>query len=189
MATYLGKRSLDSEMSIDLENGKILFDYSLNKFQDDILDSNHSFFDFGNDVEYPTTKTQILKRIFKELYLDYKNLFLYYVYDHLPSIRHKIQYYRQDFLIYYEKYMYGTMEYTFEGQHNSKEIIYHIPHNLWFEYELEGDYKEKIKTIELKRRFVKLINDNGIYDQQEGWNLLFTFSGIPMYGKCTIRYI
>lgn len=185
---------MDSEMFIDLTKGTIKFDYSLNKYQDDLLSSNQSFFDFNNNVDYDI-ETSFIKRIKTFLFI-YKLLIITLLYRYSVIFNRKITcegkdiaYAHQEANIHYIIDRFGTSEYTFDGRHNSKEITYHLTSNLWFEYELEGDYRDKIKSIELKRRFVRNIHKVGISDQQDGWNLSFRFKGIPMYGKCIIRYL
>ncbi len=191
---YEGKGSMDSEMFIDLNKGTIKFDYSLNKCQDDLLDSNNSFFDFNNNIDYDV-ETSFITKIKKVLYL-YKLLIITLLYRYSVIFNRKIKWNGQDIAyahqeanIHYIIDRFGISEYTFEGRHNSKEIIYHLSSNLWFEYELEGDYKEKVISLELKRRFVRNIHKVGISDQQDGWNLVLKFRGIPMHGKCIIRYL
>lgn len=191
---YLGKKSMDSEMFIDLAKGTIKFDYTLNKYQDDLLSSNQSFFDFNNNIDYETDDS--LKSFIKERLSLYKVLIIHLLYIISVKYNRKISWNGQDIAyanqeaeIYYMRTQYGTSEYTFEGRHNSKELIYHLSSNLWFEYELEGDYRNKIISIELKRRFVRNIHKVGISNQQDGWNLRLMFSGIPMHGKCIIRYL
>ncbi len=194
MTKYIGKRSMDSEMFIDLEKGTVLFDYTLNKFQDDLLSSNQSFFNFNNNVDYDTDTS--LKSFLRMKISDNKARLIHLLY--IISVKYKfklkwdgrdIAYANQEATINYIKRHYGISEYTFEGQHNSNILTYHLTSNLWFEYELEGDYRDKIKNIELKRRFVRNIHENGISDQQDGWDLIFNFGGIPMHGKYIIRYL
>lgn len=183
---------MDSEILIDLDKGTALFDYSLNRFQDEQIDSNNSFFDFGNNIEYETkaiTKKAETKKLLSRIKFLFKYMVVDCLYRHFSALRPRIQYLSQELTILYHKRYFGIKEYTLEGQYSSKELTYHLPMNLWFEYELEGDYREKIKSIELKRRFVKTIHELGIFDQQDGWNLLFEFHGIPMHGKCIIRYL
>lgn len=191
---YLGKRSMDSEMFIDLEKGTIKFDYSLNKYQQDLLSSNQSFFDFNNNIDYDV-ETSLITKI-KTFLSIYKLLIIHLLYRYSVTFNRKIKWGGQDIAYVHQEAQinhiithFGTSEYTFEGRHTSKEIIYHLSSNLWFEYELEGDYRDKVKSIELKRRFVRNIHKFGISDQQDGWNLILNFRGIPMHGKCIIRYL
>lgn len=189
MGLYAGAKSLDAEITLDLTKCVIQMDYSLNKIQCDKSDSNNSFFDSPNNVEYDYNPS-ILTRIhdsFKRLYLVIKEHFWTISITKKQPTKEEAYAY-QKFLEYYQKYFYGVSEYVFEGQHNSKEIIYHLANNIWLQYDLEGDYKNKIKTIQLKRRMIKNTGKFGVYLAQDGWNLIFTFKGIPMHGKCTIRY-
>ena len=194
MTKYEGKRSMDAEMLIDLEKGTVLFDYTLNKFQDDLLSSNQSFFDFNNNVDYDTDTS--LKSFLRMKISDNKARLIHLLY--IISVKYNLKlkwegrdiaYANQEVTINFLRTHYGTSEYTFEGQHNSNILTYHLTSNLWFEYELEGDYRDKIKNIELKRRFVRNVHEVGISDQQDGWDLIFKFHGIPMHGKCIIRYL
>lgn len=151
-----------------------------------MVDSNNSSFDFGNNIEYDKETTP--KKTLHGLRVYYELIIVGFLYRKVPALRHVLQYLNRDLNISYTKIHLGIMEYIFECQHNSNTLLYHLPQNLWFEYELEGDYRDKVKTIELRRRFVKIIYDFGVYDQQDGWNLIFKFKGIPMHGKCIIRY-
>lgn len=102
---------------------------------------------------------------------------------------HRYQIEHQHFM----KWIYMNTLYSYqdirEGPLESSKLTIGIPNNLWMEYHLEGEYKDKIAAIELKRHFMTR-KKYGLYLQvvQRGWDLIFTFDGIPSSGKCIIEH-
>lgn len=199
MGKYIGKKHLDAEMEIDLEKGIVIMDYTLNKFQADPEDSSNSFFNFDKIQVHEVPLLVEIAKIIRETVFRIAAR----VMSH-ERYRNKLQMQWQQFLKERHENQTGINEYTVEGQFDSKKLIYHLDTNLWFEYELEGDYKNKIQRILLKRRFVKNTINGRMYDlegnyikdcsgekmiTQDGWNLIFEFKGIPIYGSCVIRYV
>lgn len=188
---YIGKKSLDAEILIDFPKGVINMNYVLNRFQSDELDSNTSYFTLEGDDEYNKKVKNTyfsISEIIKYRLLKYRFLLLLFLLR-FPKIKKRIQFDSQKTTEEYYRQSNGVSEYKKEGRLNTTEFLYHLNNNIWFEYELSGDYEKNIQTIELKRRMVKNTYKSETFHSQDGWNLIFTFSTPPNDGSCIIRYL
>lgn len=83
----------------------------------------------------------------------------------------------------------GIKEYEIKGRIYTNILTYRIDRNLWFEYELEGDYKDKIRSISLKRNVITEIWMGMERKRQYGWIITFTFSKNPEEGRLILRHV
>ena len=82
----------------------------------------------------------------------------------------------------------GFNEETKRGELETNVLFFNIPNNLYFEYELLGDYSHEIKNIKLERRFVKVLTPVKEKIKQDGWCIIFNFTNPPKHGECKIVY-
>jgi len=176
---YTGNKSSDAEITMNLVKGTIDFDYSLNKFGK-----------AGN-----SNSSCILQKEFRKISLIELILAIPYAYAanfaamlSLPELQKIIpQYTAQKIALWGYKRLHGLQEQQSIGKQETKSVSFFIPINLWFEYELDGDYSNKIHKIELQRRFIRRIYWYGSCFKQQGWNVIFTFLEPPQYGYVVLR--
>jgi len=82
----------------------------------------------------------------------------------------------------------GFSEECHTGELKTDTLVFNIPNNLYFEYELLGDYAREIETIKLERRFVKILRPAVEAVRQSGWKVIFKFKQPPKHGGCKIIY-
>ena len=196
MTQYAGNKSLDAEISIDLEKGKIQMDYSLTHLQDPD-DSNRSAKLTSKWWGVRESKKVFLKRFLvamgMELFIPFLAIYCAF-FSRLSRKGYlkdpKYQYNHQDFLRKFFTKKEGVWELSHSGPLFEPKVVFWIPGNIWVEYQLEGEYQEKIQTISLVRNFVKF-KKFGLYDEvcQNGWLVIFKFSGLPQNGSCLIKYV
>lgn len=177
---YVGNRHADAEIVINLDKGIVSFDYSLNKFGRSTASNNTC------TLQKETSK---IKSLVNPLFF-YPALFSCLA-TH-PAIIKLIPQYQstlQKISLWGCKHLSGLQEQQIIGKQLLNNICFYITKNLWFEYELDGDYKDKIKKIELRRRFVKKVYWYGSYFQQLGWNVIFTFQEPPQHGYAILRSV
>jgi hypothetical protein len=108
--------------------------------------------------------------------------------EHKIITNGNIHYKYQQLLKYGMANTHGLFEQKKFGQLFEPTFSFGIKNNIWFEYELDGEYQDKIKTISLKRNFItKIMFGKYPKVQQSGWNVIFEFDGIPQSGSCILR--
>ena len=96
----------------------------------------------------------------------------------------------QKVLKWYSENTIGTIEQSRGGELKDSSLVFVIPNNIWIDYNLKGEYSEKIQTVSLKRRFLTYYRFGKFKEvRQKGWNVVFTFSDPPRSGSCTIRHL
>ena len=190
---YIGNHSVDAELELDLENGVINMDYTNSFYRGCTLDSNHMLtLESKRLVSKPlivvynifnslvifmllsaglTTTKMIVERLFNGLYIKY-------------SLQYYYQYVMKELVFMYR----GFNEETKRGGLETNTLVFNIPNNLYFEYELLGDYSHEIKNIKLERRFVKVLTPVKEKIKQDGWCIIFNFINPPKHGECKIVY-
>lgn len=194
MTLYPGTKSLDAEIALNFFDGNIVMDYSLNKFGSP-YESNTSTILAS---EWKTTSI-----VLKFIYLVWLGILLLALFAvalivttmtflsyHRFVTNHKIQYYYQSYLKFFYSNLKGISEQSSTGQLYSNQLIFIIPNNLWIEYELSGEYQNKIKVISLLRNFINRKRFGRFAEKvQWGWKIVFEFVDIPQSGSCIIRYV
>lgn len=193
MTTYSGNKSLDAEISLDFNTGEILMDYSLND-KGDPYQSNTS-------VTIKDDLKELPKKDKAKAYLKATGfvcaLVAYGFTAHLLTfllqhgwIKNKnYQIEHQKILKYLIMNTHGIDQKVFEAPLDTTELKYKLYNNLWFNYQLEGDFQTEIEKIQLKRHF-ETTKRFGKFEQikQHGWDLIFTFKTPPQTGKCVIEH-
>ena len=194
MTGYSGHGGLDAEITLNLVEGSITMDYSLNKFGNP-LDSNRSVVLNSTFRKLPP-KTQLLE-ILATAGTGMLGLLgvMFFVPVFTVLVQHKIiknpryHYQYQKLLKWYMIRAFGIFEQSHSGPSDNK-LSFFIEKNIWLSYELSGEYQEKIKTVSLKRNFVHLLKFGKFpQEKQYGWNVMFEFTEPMTSGSCTIRYV
>lgn len=185
MTRYIGNESLDADILIDLIEGKVTMDYSFNQF-----------FNPYNNHSYSTEdKLSIIKKIeifFKLIWSMYYSLIYFIVMCSHVSI---LTILRKDSQYWFQKHQKEIILIS-EGMKiiektgtSPDTITYQLEKNLWFEYELFGEYKEKIKSISLKRNIITVVWQGITRKRQNGWIVKFKFTSALQDGKLILRYV
>lgn len=191
MTKYSGEKSLDAEITLDFSGKNVTMDYSLNKFSSP-YDSNHSM------LRNEFARLPLRRKIFENAKSLGKALIVppvillsplhTFCSEHQiiknPNIHYAFQKTLKDLYVGIG----GLTEQEKSGELSGTVLEFVIPHNLWFEYNLTGEYQDNIKTISLKRRYITRY----IYGKfpkviQSGWNVIFEFTEIPKSGSCIVR--
>lgn len=194
MTEYIGVKSLDAEITLDFINHNVVMDYSLNKFGRHSNSNTSTIFnDVFKELSYEKRLYETLIYLIKGIFLLLTTFVTVTISDliyYQIATSSKIHSIYQKFMVYKYVNLYGIFEQSKFGKLNEPGLIFHIPSNLWFEYNLDGDYKNKIKSISLKRCFC-IHYKFGKYkrQKQDGWNVIFEFTDIPQDGSCILRYI
>lgn len=179
MNTYKGLKSTDAEIILDLEKGKAFFDYSLNKF---------SWVHASNDsckLSQCGKKDIKISDILFSIYSPVVAAVLEPIIVHYP----KYQYWWQKFLKKMFLNLKGMQIQTSVGKLKDTKTIFYINNNIWFEYEMDGEYKENIKKISLLRHFI-IKQKHGVTTHiQNGWDVVFEFKEEPQSGYCVLRSV
>ena len=192
MTEYSGIKSLDAEVTLDFIKKNIIMDYSLNKF----------------GSPYESNSSTVLNNTFKKISFieKCKEVFMFgctgiallpiacfspihtFCTEHQLITNPKIHYGYQQLLKHICIRGRGMVEQCKSGELFEPIITFSIHNNVWFEYELGGEYSNKIKSVALKRRFLKIYRFGKYpYQQQSGWNVIFEFTEIPKSGSCILR--
>jgi len=194
MTRYAGVESLDAEIILDLIKGEVTMDYTLNRFGRP-LDSNHSVTVNSQWRTFPW-RTRLKYAFLDVVVLSFGAISLILIIPLASTLfnlkiitSEKMHYDYQNFLNWYFSHKYGVFEISQEGPLNSNKLVFLIPTNIGWEYELSGEYKEKIKTISFLRNFIKH-KRYGISPElkQDGWQVLFEFIEPPQSGSCLVKY-
>jgi hypothetical protein len=195
MSLYSGDKSLDAEIFIDLETGKLLMDYSLNEKGSDYSSSTSC--ELKNDFKKLPFKRRIIevcKRIPATMFL------IGYCFATMPIItfllKHKIiknkNYQIEHQLLLKQLFSNNLIVHQKirEGALREPVIVFWFSRNIWMSYKLEGEYQKEIKSIALKRHFQKM-KLYGLYEQvrQNGWDLIFEFNHTPQSGSCIVENV
>lgn len=193
MTEYIGERSHDAEIVVDFFKKSVTMDYTLNK-----RGSPHN----SNSSVVLSDKLRSMA-FTRQIYEGTRSGFIFFgvtipvllvmpvmtsLTEHKIITSGKIHYLYQQILKYGIVNTRGLVEQSKEGALFQPNVSFKINNNMWFEYELDGEYQDKIKTISLKRNFIKILVF-GKYPkvQQSGWNVIFEFNGIPQSGSCIVR--
>jgi hypothetical protein len=102
----------------------------------------------------------------------------------------KFQYYWQIYLKFFFSNLSGIDEQSHKGRLLENNLIFKIPTNLWLEYRIDGEYRDKIKSISLLRNFVNRKLFGRFHKKvQRGWKVVFEFTDPPQNGSVTITYV
>jgi hypothetical protein len=196
MTRYGGTKALDAEIKIDFTKNTIFMDYSSVKGMARI-ESNSAIV-----LEDEFKKLSKWERFKYALWLLAivlpRSFFVFPVYSvaFVSLVNRGViksaewQYNYQVFLQYIYTSLHGTIERVIEGEQFSKKLIVGMPNNLYFEYDLTGEYKEKIQSISVVRRYVTY-KRFGVFKKtvQCGWDLVFEFIEPPKSGSCRVEFI
>jgi len=183
MNAYKALKSIDAEIILDLERGKAIFDYSLNKYASP-LDSNHSCYLSKERINESWIWIKI-KSILSFIYIFCISDFVAGFVNYFP----KYQYTHQKLLKLTNLNVCGMIEEAEYGEQKTNKIKFHINNNIWFDYTLEGDYKDQIKKVSLLRHFVRKSFGRFIKHRQDGWDVIFEFKEPPKHGNVVLRSI
>ena len=196
MTRYGGTKALDAEIKIDFSSNTVLMDYSTVK-GNARYDSNRAVVLSSEWKDAPILTrlkyaTWITALMFIKMFgvIGLYTIYFTYLANHGIIKSADAQYDHQRLLQYFYSYLYGTKEETVSGECKEDKIVFHFWNNLYLDYELYGDYREKITSISLVRRYVH-IKRFGVFAEtrQNGWNLIFGFSEPPKNGYCIVRSV
>jgi hypothetical protein len=195
MTAYPGTKSHDAEITLDFINKNVIMDYSLNKY--------------GSMLESSTSA--VIKDSLKTTsFLWYLKDFIIFIFQVIVCLiptmvigllmtilleykiitNSKVHYLYQRLLKYTFSGVMGITKQSHSGELLEPKLVFHIPRNLWFEYNLSYDYKDYIKSVSLKRCF-RIYYMFGKYPRQQqfGWDVILEFTNIPKNGSCELKYI
>lgn len=194
MSRYAGCKSLDAEIGLNLITGIVNIDYSLNE-RSNIFESNIAIRSDNNELKKASFFEKIsftIKDWFFSIiwipFLIYTIIFT--IEERFGIVGATAQYEYQKSLKWFYSNLYGISEQSKIGELYNNNITFNIPHNIWFEYSLSEEYSDYIKSISLKRNYIKFLR-SGKYSclKQNGWNVIFEFTQSPKKGECKIRYV
>lgn len=193
MGVYSGDKSLDAEIYLNLITGELTMDYSMNKYG---TPYNSNELELKNDLRtmprvlrLKRVATNIIFGIFMIMY-GFTAAVLTYLTTHGKVKNKNYQVEHQKLMKYVSERCFGIVRYQLDAP--IRELVVTVPlrRNLWVGYTLEGECRDKIKSIALKRRIVTHILEGKYHRQsQSGWNLIFEFTDYPQTGKCIIDYV
>jgi hypothetical protein len=194
MTIYHGGKSLDAEISINLKTGEMVMDYTLNKVASKYSSNDSAV--LKDDFKALTEKQKWIE-VAKRLPVTMFGM-AYFIFT-VPIVTfalHRGILKNENYQVEHQKFMkriytgsFFSYQEVFEGPTDRKTLSINIPHNLWMQYTLEGDYQKEVEAIELKRKFVTR-KKFGVYEQivQRGWELVFTFGNPPQSGRCIVEH-
>jgi hypothetical protein len=196
MTRYSGSKALDANIKVDFDKNEVAMDYSLNKYGS-IWSSNQCQLPLKGWRD--ATVLSRLKYIFVNDFLLSLAYMIAGVVYYFPSTllnsygivkNQKYQYYHQSSLKWFYTHIGGMYTQKHEGELTTDHIEFQISLNCWVGYNLNGDYKNMVKSIELRRRMVDYKRYGAFPTKvQRGWEVAFTFNGIPKIGSCEIEYV
>ena len=192
---YFGTKSLDAEIYLDLVKGEVRMDYSSNAFFNN-YESNRSIKKGdGSWWELPRWKRMFLNYVIPPTHLCLACIMMCIMPTTVFLTKHNLfpaawHYPYQNFLKWSYRTYVGVYQEGFEGEMSGTVLQCPIAHNIWFNYELEGDYEKYITNISFERRLMefKKFNEYSI-TVQDGWVLTFEFSQPPKTGSCKVEYV
>jgi hypothetical protein len=197
MSRYDGNRSLDAEIYLNFENGELKMDYSKNKYGNPF--NSQTCIMSSTDSSNTEWRKEPLKVRTKHAFIHSISnnsrilpiVFLHSLLSYVGIIRNPETHYKvQRFMRWRQIKTDGIYSQTVSGEQHDPYVVITLPSNMWFEYALEGEYREYIRKLSFTRRFVDH-KRYGIYPQrkQEGWNVIFDFTQPPKSGSCTVSYV
>ena len=192
---YEGSKSLGAEIYVNFERGEVRMDYSSNYVHDPFESNTSVVTDSSNEwLNNPFWIKLPLLLIYssKLLYLCCIaiEMFVVTLLMQQKLFPKQFQYPYQSFLRWFFTNFNGVFEESSGGNLKGTILKISIPKNIWFDYELSGDYENFIKEISFERRLKKFRKFN-MYNLfvQDGWMLTFEFTESPQEGNCTVRYV
>ncbi|MDD3967144.1 MAG: hypothetical protein PHP63_08885, partial [Candidatus Marinimicrobia bacterium] len=175
MTQYTGTKSLDAEFELDFKTRTILFDYSKNNLAG-FGDSNHSALLPGSTWLNLPLKTRIkpaaadtFVRMFS-VFIDLGVLGLT-ILSRWFSSNESLHLYYQQMLKWLFIARSGTYVQEISGSIPSKNIKFVLENNIWFSYNLDGDYEKNLERIYFLRRFVKFKRYGQFEEMRQcGWD-------------------
>lgn len=196
MTRYAGLKSLDAEIHLDLENHKVVMDYTLNHLQSP-MDSNNSAKLTSQWWIARKNKKVFLKEYFTQIGLTFL-AFLMFIYIPIFTClsnwgylkNPNYQYKHQNFLRWFSTRSNGTYELSHTGPCPTDTVTFWVSNNIWIKYQLEKEYQEKLVSVSLVRNFIKFKRFGKYLEvKQSGWLVLFKFSSPPQEGSCIIHHL
>lgn len=193
MGVYSGDKSLDAEIYLNLITGELTMDYSMNKYgtpynSNDLVLTN-DLRNMPRNLRLKRIATNLLFTTFMIMY-GMTTAVLTFLTAHGKVKNKNYQIEHQKLMKYVSERCFGIVTYEIEAP--IRELVVTVPlrRNLWVGYNLNGECRDKIKSIALKRRIVTHILE-GKYrrESQSGWNLILEFTDYPQTGKCIIEYV
>jgi len=194
MTEYAGAKSLDAEITLDFIKKTVSMDYTLNSFGSP-LDSNRSV-QIDNSFRNLLFHEQVIELFIAMMIywcicipISVMIMPVITMCTEYKLITNSNSHYAYQKLL---KYVYvsksGIYEQTKTGKLVEPIITFTISNNIWSEYELDGEYQEKIKSISLKRHLITHYMF-GKYKRtrQDGWDVIFEFTNPPQSGSCILR--
>lgn len=195
MTEYVGNRSLDAEITLDLSKGVVNMDYSLNKHQSGLDSNTSACIDDYIWNEFPALeklKYSIPNFLFFCIIIIPFEIFqiVFVMEQKIGMVGKTAQYEYQKILKWYYTKLWGIWTQTKSGELNDKKLSFTIPNNLWIEYYMTEDYQRYVMSVSLVRNFVDYLR-GGLFlcRKQRGWNVVFNFSEPPKNGLCSIKYV
>lgn len=196
MTRYSGVRALDAEIVLDFVEGIVTMDYSLNKLGSPHLSNNSvvitsewKSLPFLERIKYALWRAGLAFTSVVGVIPVYMVCFTLLV-EHGIIIDPKKHQWHHEFLKYYFQNLKGVWEQSRCGDLKDTTLEFRIPYNLWFEYELEGEYRDKIESISLLRNIVRQwVCGKFLQTRQDGWKIVFKFGSVPSTGSCIVRSI
>lgn len=190
MTKYGGVKSLDAEVCIDFTSNDIVMDYSSNKYA-----NRHNSNTSGVLLPYNKNFTYYLETFKNILMVIPAYALIIIPLAHMSTLvekglvtNKKYQYMYQNYLKWLRMNFTGYGEQSSHGDLQGKILKFRIPNNIYMEYELEGDYKDKISKISLKRHWVTFYKYGKFKSiTQNGWDVIFEFNSIPTHGSCILK--
>ncbi len=192
---YSGNKSLDAEIVLDFKSGNLIMDYSNNHLALP-RDSNTSAFLDKGELHTAPLKTRLkwaaISQYFGVLIVIPYMLYIPYftLWTKIHGVNAQGQYDHQELLRYINFIFRGTAEVTKTGSLIEHDLVFIIPNNMWWEYELEGEYQDQIASLALVRNFITYYRFGRFKSiRQNGWKVVFRFKELPQSGSCVVRYI
>jgi len=168
--------------------GKYLFDSNI--FID--FTSKEANIEYG----YPVDNESKAKIIYIILYPFLKAIFAIYYLLHYYLIIRYLQYHKRfNSVVYLNtmnslfKHLFGSNTITFEGEHDSNQIVIHSKNNFEFKYNLTEDYEKYCTSIELYGNTISRNWHGKEFNLSYGWFFVISFSQIPQVGTAEITYL
>jgi len=191
MRRYGGTKALDAEIKINFSDNSILMDYST-VIGDAVYDSNTSH-RLKDDWKQQTFLMRLSWIVWIEILRFTHPIFKLYQFYFITLVNRgwitseEAHYDHQMLMRYFYSFLHSTYSETKSGPVVGNELVFRVPTNMFVDYELTGDYKEKISSISIKRRYQRNFRF-GRFERiiQDGWDLVFEFVSSPEHGSCIV---
>jgi len=194
MTEYAGTKSLDAEIVLDFIKKNVTMDYTLNKFgsphnSNYSVTLNNTFRNLPFFQKIIQSSTSVGIMVLLTIPIVFVMPIMTFCTERNWITNPKIQYNYQKILKYSMLSTRGMYEQVKDGELPEPMLMFCISNNMWFEYELSGEYQDKIKSVSLKRKFIThYVFGTYPKQQQHGWNVIFEFTDIPKSGSCILRH-